>query len=139
MFYNEKLYYLLCSCTNPILGKILFLRYRSKYCQPMRLLFFQNKLMIQPHFLHVDTNSVKIKSWLKNYWLGKFENDSGQSGLWTLKLTVSEEWADWFFACYADSQKLKADQKTLGGHSQKWVIEQFYFPVVILKLKNLKC
>ena len=37
LFYNENLYYLLCSCKNPILGKILFLRYRPKCSHPIRL------------------------------------------------------------------------------------------------------
>ena len=37
LFYNEKLYYLLCSCANHVLGKIFFLKYRPKCSQPMRL------------------------------------------------------------------------------------------------------
>ena len=75
MVCNENLCYLLCSCTNFILGKILFLRYRPK-CESTRLrvkilvneisgflseLFLWNKLMKQSHFLHVDTNSQKLK------------------------------------------------------------------------------
>ena len=42
-------------------------------------------------------------SWLKVFWFGMVKNYCGQSGLWTLKLTVSEEWTDgtnWFFACW---------------------------------------
>ena len=38
----------------------------------------------------------------KNFWLGMVKNWCGQSGLWTLKLTVPEVWTDginWFFAC----------------------------------------
>ena len=58
---------MLCSCTNPIFGwKILILRYRPKKSQPMiagflNQLFLQNKLMKQPRFFHVDTNSQKLK------------------------------------------------------------------------------
>ena len=37
LFYNENLYYLLCSCTNPIFGKNVFLRYGPKCSQPIRL------------------------------------------------------------------------------------------------------
>ena len=40
------------------------------------------------------------------------ENGFVQSGLWTLKFTVSQEWIDginWFYHVDIDSQKLKAD------------------------------
>ena len=46
---------------------------------------------------------LKIKSWLNIFWLGMFKNRCGQSSLWTLKLTVSQEWKDginWFFAIF---------------------------------------
>ena len=42
----------------------------------------------------------KIKSWLKRFWWGVVKNECGHSGLWTLKLTVSQERTDetnWFF------------------------------------------
>ena len=35
--YNENLYYLLCSCTNTMLQKTFFQRYRPKCSQPIRL------------------------------------------------------------------------------------------------------
>ena len=34
---NESLYHLLYSCTNPIFGKIYFLRYMPKCCWPIKL------------------------------------------------------------------------------------------------------
>ena len=37
---------------------------------------------------------MNIKNWLKILWLGMFKNGCGQSGLWTLKLILSEEWTD---------------------------------------------
>ena len=37
LFYNENLYYLLCSCTNPIFGKKFFQRCGPKCCEPIRL------------------------------------------------------------------------------------------------------
>ena len=46
---------------------------------------------------------MKIKSSLKIFWLGMFKNGCGQSGLWNLKLIVSEEWTHGinnFFACW---------------------------------------
>ena len=51
---------------------------------------------------------------LKVLGIGMVKNGCDQSCNVTLKLTVSEEWTDginWFFA---DSQKLKADQKMFG-------------------------
>ena len=49
-------------------------------------LISQNKSIKQPHFLHVDTNSQKSKVGR----LGVVKKRYGQSGLWTLKLTVSQ-------------------------------------------------
>ena len=67
MFCNENLYYLLCSCTNPIFGKILVPEIWAKmfsanqvagfFIQP----YLQNKSMKWLVFLHVDTNSHKLK------------------------------------------------------------------------------
>ena len=51
-------------------------------------LFLENKLMKQPHFLPVGTNSQKLKV-DKNFFVSR--NECDQSGLWTLKLTVSQE------------------------------------------------
>ena len=68
LFYNESLYYLLCSCAYSIyLGKICFLRYGPKCSQPVRLqeflnqLYLQNKVMKQPNFSYVGTNSWELK------------------------------------------------------------------------------
>ena len=49
------------------------------------------------------------------------ENGFDQSGLWTLKLTVSQEWTDGidFLRVETDSQKLKVDQKFVGWASSK--------------------
>ena len=51
-------------------------------------LFLENKLMKQPHFLPVGTNSQKLKV-DKKFFVSR--NECDQSGLWTLKLTVSQE------------------------------------------------
>ena len=46
--------------------------------------------MKRPHFLYVDINSQKLKvEKVDQKFLG--ENECGQSGLGTLKLTVSQE------------------------------------------------
>ena len=62
---------------------------------------------------------MKIKSWFKIFWLGMFKNGCGQSGLWNLKLIVSEEWRDGinkFFACWFGTNlyKSKVAWKFLG-------------------------
>ena len=49
----------------------------------------QSKSMKQPHFLHVDTNSQKFKVDPNFFWLGIVKNRCGQSGVYTLKLTLS--------------------------------------------------
>ena len=45
--------------------------------------------MKQRNSLHVDSNSQKLKVDQFFFWLGMVKNDCVQSGLWTLKLTVS--------------------------------------------------
>ena len=67
LFYNENLYYLLCSCTNPTFGKNLVPEIYAKVLSVNHIvrflnnLFLQNKSVKQHHFLHVDTNSQKLK------------------------------------------------------------------------------
>ena len=94
LVYNENLYYLLCSCTNPIRRKIFVPEIWTKmfsvnqvagiFNQP----YLQNKSMKQPDFLHVDTNSLKLK--VDQIFFG-WEWSSGHR---TLKLTVSQECTD---------------------------------------------
>ena len=54
-------------------------------------LFLKNKSMKQPHFLHVDTNSQKLKLLRKFFCFGVVKIECGQSGHGTLKLAVSQE------------------------------------------------
>ena len=67
MFDNENLYYLLSSCTNPILGKILVYEIWTKMFSADQIAGFfnqpylQNKSMKYPDFLNDDTNSRKLK------------------------------------------------------------------------------
>ena len=52
---------------------------------------------------------TKIKSWTNIFWLGMIKNGCG-CGLWTLKLTVSQEWTDgmkWFLACWYKFMQIK--------------------------------
>ena len=65
--------------------------------------FLQNKSMKQPYFLHVETNLQKLKVDQTFFWLCMARNGCGKSGLWTLKLIVSQEWTNginWFFSCW---------------------------------------
>ena len=53
------------------------------------------------------------------------KNECGQFGLWTLKLTISEEWRDginWFFVFWYKFMQIKKCLKiSVGGHGEKWV------------------
>ena len=116
LFCNENLYYLLCSCTNPILGKIFVLEIWAKMFSAKQIAGFfnqpylQNKSIKYLDFLHVGTRLHELKVDLKfsaRTWL---KNGSGQSGHGTLKLTVSQKWIDgmnWYFACCSKFRKAK--------------------------------
>ena len=60
---------------------------------------------------YLQSKSVKsVKSWSKN--LGVVRDGCGQPDHRALKLTLSQEWIDemnWFFACCANSGKLKSN------------------------------
>ena len=102
MFYSENLYYLLCCCTNPIFGKKPVPEIYAKMLSAnqiagfLNILFLQITLMKQPHFLHVDTNSQDLKVDWKFFWTDMMRKWCSQSGLWTLKLTLSQEWTNRF-------------------------------------------
>ena len=59
----------------------------------LKQLFVQNKFVKQPHFLHVDTNLQTLID-LNFFWSDMVKNECDQSGLGTLKLTLSVEWTD---------------------------------------------
>ena len=51
---------------------------------------------------------------MKRFWWGIVKNKCSQSGFWTLKLTVSEEWTDgvnWLFVCWYVITKIKSWSK----------------------------
>ena len=56
-------------------------------------LFLQNKVMIQPHFFHVDTNSQKLKAnWKFFGWAcSKIDVANLVSGIWNWLYLKSEE------------------------------------------------
>ena len=67
---------------------------------------------------------TKIKSPSKSFCLGMVINVCGQSGLWTLRWTVSQEWADeinWSFWMMVQIHAIKRWLKSLGWNGQKWV------------------
>ena len=56
---------------------------------------------------------MKIKSWLKKFFVGMIKNGCCHSGNGTLKLAVSQEWIEWKnFACWCKFMKTEF----LGGH-----------------------
>ena len=83
----------------PYLGKILFLRYRPKCSQPIRLQDFLINYFSRTN----GSNSLifciliqihKIEKLIENFLSGMVKNGCGQSGCGTLKLTVFQEWTD---------------------------------------------
>ena len=95
-----KIYiYLLCSCTNPIFGKLFVLEMWTKMFSANQIAGFfnqsylQNKSKKYPDFLHIGTYSHKLKGDQKT--LGWAWSDMGGSpGRRTLKLIVSPERVD---------------------------------------------
>ena len=75
--------------------------------------------------MHIDTNSQKLKVDWKVLGGAGLKNKFSQSGLWALKLTVSQEKTNglnWFFACCYNFTQIKRWLKIFGGeHGQKWV------------------
>ena len=60
---------------------------------------------------------TKIKRWLKIFCQGMVTNGYIQCGLWTLKLTVFQEWTgeiNWFFVCWYKFMQIKRWWKILG-------------------------
>ena len=101
----------------PYLGKFWFLKYGPKSSQSIRLQDFLINYISRTNkwnsliFLHVDTNSHKLKVDQKKFWIGVARNGSGQSGHRTLKLAVSQERMDgmnWFFAWWCKFKKAKS-------------------------------
>ena len=75
MFYNENSYNFLCSSTNPRYGKTLVLEILAKNFSANQIavflnqIYLQKKYMKQPHFLHSDSKSPKLKV-DGNFWGG---------------------------------------------------------------------
>ena len=90
--------YIICCVPAQIsyLGKFLFLRYRPKCSQLIRLQDFWISFFSRTNW------------WI--FWVSMIRNGCGQSGVWTLNLTVSEQWPDgikWFFACWYKCMQIK--------------------------------
>ena len=85
------------SCTNPILWEIFVPEIGTKIFSANQIAEFFNQPYLQiksikwPDFLHVDRNSLKLKSQSKTFWAGIVKNVCGQSGHGTLKLTIYEK------------------------------------------------
>ena len=135
---------MLCSCKNP-LEKILFLRYRPKSAQSIRLQDFKmnyfswanlwNSLILSMLIWPIWSQDSKIEltnrtniffaCWysfmkinLKILEVSMVKNGCDQSCDGALKLTVSEEWPyriNWFFARWYRFTKIKSWSKVLRG------------------------
>ena len=96
-FYNENLQYLLCFYRNSIFQKILVLEIwvtmfsASQIAELFNQPYLQKKSIKQPGFLHIDTNSHKLK--VDQTLFGWVWSEVGVSshGHGTLKLTAFQE------------------------------------------------
>ena len=137
MFYNENVYYLLCSSTNAIFGKNLVLEIQAKMLSANQIAWFLNELFLQSksskpglwtlkftvshewtdrinRFFACWYKLMQVKRLLKILGIGMAKNGCGQSCDEALKLTVSEEWIDginWFFECWYRFTKIKSWSK----------------------------
>ena len=105
LVYKESSYYLLYSCTNPILGKNLILEIWAKMLLANQIAGFLNWLYLQ----NTKMKKPDEKAWGKKlklveiYWVSMVKNGCGNSGLRTLKLAVSQKGINrinWFLVCW---------------------------------------
>ena len=111
-----KTYYLLCSCTNPVFGKIFVPGVWAKMFSANQIARFLNQPFLQNKSLFSRTK------WSKIFWFCMVKNGCDQSGLWALKLIVSQEWTDginWFFACWYSFTEIKRWLKIFGASMVK--------------------
>ena len=95
---NENLYYIMFTDKSHILEKILFLRYRPKCCQPIRLfyilqLYLQNKIDEIARVFTCWYKFTKFKSWSIFFYFVK--NACGQLGTNSGKLKVASVSFGW--------------------------------------------
>ena len=133
MFYNENVYYLLCSCTNPILEKscswdigqnalsqsdCMIFKWLISLEQIEQIWFLDSKISLSQEWTHRINcfftfwyKFMQIKRWLNILWVGMVKNRCGQLCDRTQKLTVFEEWTDWLnwiFACWYRFPNIKS-------------------------------
>ena len=117
-----KIYIISCVPAQiPYLEKYLFLRYRPKCSQPIRLQDF-----LINHISRTNQwNSLiftwwckftQFKSWSKNLRVGMVRDGCGQPGYRTLKFTLSKmnRWMNWFFICWCKFRKVKSNSMIFG-------------------------
>ena len=130
----------MCSYTNPIFGKILFLRYDQIALSQSDCRIF--KSTICPEQIH-DTAS--FYAWW--YRFTKLKDDQKIFG-WTvvsgLNLNIFQKWNDgrnWFFACWYELRKAKSWFNNFGvGLVKKWPWPfSSWNPKIYYILINMNC
>ena len=102
-YYNENLYCLLYSCTNPIFGKFFFWDIGKMFSANQLAGFFN-----QSYLQNISKIAWFFCKLMKKVWLDIVKNGDGKSGHGSLKLALSQEWIDrmnWFFACWHKFRK----------------------------------
>ena len=93
MAYNDSLYYLLYSCTDPIFGRNVVPEILAKMLSANQIARFSNQL-----YMSLEQNDekagyrfMKSKSLLKNIGVGVVKNECVHSSCVTLRLVVSQK------------------------------------------------
>ena len=129
LFYNENLYYLLCSWTDPIFGKTLVPEISAKMFSANQIAgcfnrtYLQNKSMKQSDFFYSDKNSHKLKL------IKKILDGRDQKWVWPVWSRDSKigciprmNWRNQLIFCMTVQiqERKKLFQWFLGGPGQKW-------------------
>ena len=123
LFYNENLYYLLCSCTNPIFGKNLVPEIYANILSANLIA----KSFISPEHINETTSFfafcykfTQIKMQLKIFRLGMVKNECGKTVHGALKMNLSQKGTDGIKWVGGNPEKLKVDSMIWSGCGEKW-------------------
>ena len=94
LFNNIIFYYLLCSKTKSCVRDIGQNTLSQSDCRISKSSISSEQFNETISFLTCWYKFKKIKCWLKVFGFGMVKKGFDQSGLGTLKLTVSQEWSD---------------------------------------------
>ena len=89
----------------------------QSHCRIFKSSFSPEQIDIAASFLACWYKFTRIKNWLWLFWLVIVKSGYGQSGVWTIKITISREWnngINWFYACWCKFVVIKRWLEMLG-------------------------